>query len=87
MWHPVGHTDACLFATGFISCSGGEGGVKGEGSGGGYGVEVGYLDRTVCFVWAVSRGLTGGVVVGKDEPEVCFLGAEDDDVVEGGGVV
>ena len=77
----------CLFAAGFISCVGGEGGVEGEGSGGGYSVEVGYLDGTVYFVWAVSRGLGGGVVVGEEEPEVCFFWAEADDVAEGGGVV
>ena len=48
---------------------------------------MGYLDRAVCFVWAVSRGLAGGVVVGEEEPEICLLLAEADDVAEGVGVV
>jgi hypothetical protein len=65
----------------------GEGGIEGGGSGGGYGVEVDYLDRAVCFVWAVSRGLAGGVVVGEEEPEVCLFWAKADDVAEGGSVV
>ena len=52
---------------------GDERGVESEGSGGGYGVEAGYLDRTACFVWVVLRGLAGSVVVGKEEPEVCLF--------------
>ncbi len=47
---------------------------------------MGYLDRIVCFVWAVSRGLAGGVVDGEEETEVCLFWAGADDVVKGGGV-
>ena len=81
LWHPVGHPDVCLFATGFISCAGGEGGVGSEGSGGGYGLEVGYLDRTRFFF---GFGLCREVWPG--ETEVCLLGAEADDVAEGAGL-